>query len=201
MWRLTHGTILKLLWSQFRNMHNLQVEHQPHMSSTCPVTSPDGSFPAHRGAQHWTCADTTPQPQGRLGDVKQKTQQVGGSTNVLWLLLSAVQLCTLFLSFSAIIAALIPLQKTAHLMLSGLIDCLLWFSFLYRACRGKYLENSQPLSRLCCDTSFADLKEHSLNATKYSILNKQEYLWHTLSTLCHQHSLIHWCGSYPQTKC
>lgn len=94
-----------------------------------------------------------------------------------------------------------PLHRSSHAVRS--IDCLLWFSFLHYACRGKYLKNSQPLSRVCCDIfKFVDLKEQLFQCYKINSTNKS-ILWRTSSNLCLQHSLIHLYGFYLllATKC
>ena len=79
--------------------HNLRAKCR---SSTCLITSPEHNFPAHRGGGRktslWQCQTmcvNNSTPYGR--NVMQKEQPVGGSANALWLLLSAVQLYTLFL--------------------------------------------------------------------------------------------------------
>lgn len=147
-----------LLWCQFTNMHNLQAQHQPHTSSTCPVTSPDGSFPAHRGAQRGSASAEqrvlTLYLKARWGMSSRKRSKLEDllmfCDSCCQQFSSALSSCNFQPSSPHWYRFKKPLLHcSTHAVRS--IDCLLWFSFLHYMCIGKYLENSQPMSRLCCD--------------------------------------------------
>lgn len=84
--------------------HNLWAEGR---SSTCLIT-PQSPCLQSRVEEEKNCScDNVKQcvltiGQSRARSVEQREQPVGGSANILWLLLSAAPLCTLFPSFSAI---------------------------------------------------------------------------------------------------
>lgn len=146
------------------------------MGSTCPITSLDGSFPTQRGAQRGSGSI-----EHRVLTLYHKARWVmsSGKRSKLEDLLMFCDSCCQQLS-SALSSCNFqpsslhwycfkkpPLHRSSHTVRS--IDCLLWFSFLHYACRGKYLENSQPMSSsVVTFLSFVDLKEHCFDATKYT---------------------------------
>lgn len=96
-WSLHMGPFYSLLVAIYKHAklralhHNLQAKCR---SSTCLITSLEHNFPAYKGGK--CSCDNVKQCvltiQQYSGTVMQKEQPVGGSANVLWLLLSAVQL-------------------------------------------------------------------------------------------------------------
>lgn len=179
VWRFTYGTILISSGANLQtcttSKHNTNHTHT-HTSSTCPVTSPDCSVLAHRGAQRGSGS-----VEQRVLTLYHKARwrcQAESAASLEDLLMFCDSCCQ---QFSSALSSCNfkpssphwyrfkkpPLLCSPHAVRS--IDCLLWFSFLHYVCRGKYLETaSQWVGCVVAILSFVELEEHSFNAIKYT---------------------------------